>query len=247
MPTIAEAPVLQRNPTVAAQLIALWSLPVFALVFAVAFLALPGFHPPMSPQASADQVAQFYREHTAMIRFSMITYNLCGIMLVPFFTVIVVQMKRMATPSQVLAYCYLTAVVSGATLFALADLFWLIAAFRPERSPDLTMLLNDMAWITFTAPVGMLIVQNLCLALAVYLDAGPAPVFPRWIAPLNIVIAAAMAPAAGAAAWRCGPLAWDGAVSFWGRLATFGGYLAVMFAVTLAAVRREAEEQRMPQ
>ena len=46
-------------------------------------------------------------------------------------------MKRMATQSHVFAYCYLSAAVSGATLFALADLFWLIAAFRPDRDPAL--------------------------------------------------------------------------------------------------------------
>ena len=44
-------------------------------------------------------------------------------MLIPFFMVIVVQMKRMATQSHVFAYCYLTAAVSGATIFALADIF----------------------------------------------------------------------------------------------------------------------------
>ena len=106
-------------------------------------------------------------------------------MLIPFFMVIVYQMKRMATPSQVLAYCYLSAAASGVALFALADLFWLIAAFRPERDPQLVLLLNDMAWIAFTAPVGMIIAQNLCLALAIYLDARPEPILPALGGPLQ--------------------------------------------------------------
>ena len=93
----------------------------------------------------------------------MITFNLCGIMLLPLFMVIVVQMKRMATQSHVFAYCYLTAAVSGATLFALADIFYLVAAFRPDRNPELVMLLNDMAWIIFIAPVGALVAMNLLL------------------------------------------------------------------------------------
>ena len=59
-------------------------------------------------------------------------------MLIPFFMVIVVQMKRMATQSHVFAYCYLTAAVSGATIFALANIFFLVAAFRPDRNPELT-------------------------------------------------------------------------------------------------------------
>jgi hypothetical protein len=94
-----------------AQLLCLWSVPVFGAALVVAFLAFPGFFPPMSPQMTADQVASFYGQHTAMIRFSMIVFNLCGIMLAPFFAVIVVQVMRMRTPSHVLAFCYLTTVV----------------------------------------------------------------------------------------------------------------------------------------
>ena len=87
-------------------------------------------------------------------------------MIVPFFTVIVVQMKRMTTQSGVFAWCYLTAVISGATFFALSNIFFLVAAFRPERDPALIQLLNDLAWIVFTAPVGMLLTQFVLLALA---------------------------------------------------------------------------------
>ncbi|MFY1621343.1 hypothetical protein, partial [Micromonospora sp. WMMD736] len=209
---------------------------------AVAFVAFPGFFPPMSPESSADAVAEFYRQHTAMIRFSMITFNLCAIMLIPFFMVIVVQMKRMATPSHVLAYSYLAAVTTGATLFAIADIFWLVAAFRPERDAELILLLNDMAWLIFIAPVGMIVVQNLCLALAVLLDNQPVPVFPRWVAYFSVATAAAMAPAACAVIVRTGPLAWDGAISFWLRLGAFCLYLAVMFVVVRAAIARQAAE-----
>jgi hypothetical protein len=148
---LAEAEDLPKTANIKTQLISLWTAPVFGVVLLIAFLAFPGFFPPMSPDMTAEQVARFYSDHTAMIRFSMITFNLCGVMLLPFFMVIVIQMKRMATQSHIFAYCYLTAAVSGATLFALADIFYLTAAFRPDRSPELVMLLNDMAWMIFIA------------------------------------------------------------------------------------------------
>ncbi len=228
---------------VRAQWISLWMTPFFGALLLIAFLAFPGFFPPMSPGMSAGEVAAFYTENSAMIRFSMITFNLCGILLIPFFMVIVVQIKRMATPSTVLAYCYLSAAATGATVFAVADVFWLVAAYRPERDPQLTMMLNDMAWLMFTAPVGMLVVQNLVLALAVYLDARDAPVFPRWVAPFSLVAAAAMTPAACAVIFRTGPLAWDGAVSFWLKIGTFSVYLAVMFVVVRAAIKEQARSE----
>lgn len=226
-----------------AQRLSLWMTPVVGVVFLVAFVAFPGFWPPMSPNLTADQVAAFFAEHTTMIRFSMIIFDLFGIMLVPFFMLIVVQMKRMATPSPVFAYCYLSGVVSGAALFAIADLLWLIAAFRPDRDPDLILLLNDLAWIVFTAPVGMLVAQNVCLALAVYLDARPTPVFPRWVGHVSLLTAAAMVPAAGAAVVRSGPLAWDGALSFWLKLGSFSAFLIVMFFVVRSAINRQAADE----
>jgi hypothetical protein len=225
-----------------AQWISLWLAAIFGAVLLVALVLFPGFFPPMSPELSAQRVAAFYADHTTMIRTSMIILNFCGVMLVPFFMVIVYQMKRMATPTQVLAYCYLSATASGVTLFAASNLFWLIAAFRPERDPQLIVLLNDLAWITFIAPVGMIVAQNLCLGLAVLLDARPTPVFPRWVAPFSFAMALLMVPSAGAAVFRTGPLAWNGAISFWLRNSAYGAFLVVMFFVVRAAIRREGAD-----
>jgi hypothetical protein len=233
-----------RSADVTTQSVSLWAALAAAAMLLVAFVAFPGFFPPMSPTLPAEEVAAFYRDNAAMIRFSMITFNLCAIMLLPLFLVIVVQMKRMAGQSHVLAYCYLTAVVSGATIFALADIFYLVAAFRPDRGPELVQLLNDMAWIIFIAPVGMLVAQNLLLALAVYFDSGPRPVFPRWVGHYSLFTAVAMAPAAAAAVVTTGPLAWDGVVSFWLRNGAFAAFVVVMFFVLRAVLRRQAAEER---
>ncbi len=243
MQILAEAEDLPKTANIKTQLISLWTVPVFGAVYVIAFIAFPGFLPPMSPGLTAEQVATFYQEHTAAIRFSMVTYDLLGVMLIPFFMVIVVQMKRMATQSHVFAYCYLTAAVSGATIFALANIFYLVAAFRPDRNPELTMLLNDMAWITFIAPVGMIVGQNLLLGLAVYFDKGPNPVFPRWVGHFSVATALAIAPAAMAAIVKTGPLAWDGLLSFWLRNGAYAAFLIVMFFVVRAALQRQAVEE----
>ena len=243
MQILAEAEDLPKTANIKTQLISLWTAPVFGVVLLIAFLAFPGFFPPMSPDMTADQVAKFYTDNAAMIRFSMITFNLCAIMLLPMFMVIVVQMKRMATQSHVFAYCFLTAAVSGATIFALADIFYLVAAFRPDRNPELVQLLNDMAWMIFIAPVGMVVAQLLLLALAIYFDNGPNPVFPRWVGHYAAATALAMAPAAGAAVFRTGALAWDGAVSFWLRNGAFALFVVVMFFVLRAALHRQAVEE----
>ncbi|MET0900397.1 MAG: hypothetical protein ABWY45_20985 [Mycobacterium sp.] len=236
-----EVGVVQVNTR--AQWISLWLTAFFGAILLGAFAAFPGFWPPMSPELSAQEVAAFYAENSAMIRFSMITFNLCAIMLVPFFMTIVVQMKRMKTPSHVFAYSYLAAVATGSTLFAIADIFWLVAAFRPERDPELTLLLNDMAWLIFIAPVGMIVVQNLSLALGIYFDARTQPVFPRWVAHLAILAAAVMTPAVCAVIFTSGPLAWNGVISFWCRLGAFALFLVVMFVALRRAIRQQETEQ----
>lgn len=229
-----------RAGNIKAQWVSLWTGPVVGLVLLVAAVAFPGFRPPMSPTMPADQVASFYADHTSWIRFSQATFNLCGILILPFFMVIVVQMKRMKNQSHVFAYCYLTAVVSGATIFALSNIFFLVAAFRPDRSPDLIMLLNDLAWIVLIAPVGMVVSQFVLLALAVYFDDRTDPVFPRWVGHFSLITAAAMVPAAGAAVFRTGPLAWDGLLSFWLRNGAFAVFVIVMFFVLRTTLHRQA-------
>jgi len=242
---LEEAQDTPRAGNIKAQWVSLWTGPVVGVVLLVAALAFPGFRPPMSPTMPADQVASFYADHTSWIRFSQATFNLCGILILPFFTVIVVQMKRMKNQSHVFAYCYLTAVVSGATIFALSNIFFLVAAFRPDRSPDLIMLLNDLAWIVLIAPVGMVVSQFVLLALAVYFDDRTDPVFPRWVGHFSLITAAAMVPAAGAAVFHTGPLAWDGLLSFWLRNGAFAVFVIVMFFVLRSALHRQAVADRV--
>ena len=61
---------------------------------------------------------------------------------------------------------YVVANESTASNGGIADLFWLLAAYRPERPPELTQMFNDLAWVSFTGQVGFLIAQCVFLALA---------------------------------------------------------------------------------
>lgn len=242
MQFLEQAQDLPKAGNIKAQWVSLWTGPVVGVILLAAALAFPGFWPPMSPTMTAGQVASFYADHTAWIRLSQVTFNLCGIMIVPLLMVIVVQMKRMKGQSHVFAYCFLTAVVSGATIFALSNIFFLVAAFRPGRDPELIQLLNDLAWVVLIAPVGMVVSQFVLLALAVYFDSRTDPVFPTWVGHFCIVIAAAMVPAAGAAVFQTGPLAWDGLWSFWVRNGAYVAFVLVMFFVLRRAVYRQAVE-----
>lgn len=225
------------------QRILLWTAPPAAILFALAFLVFPVFSPPLSPTLTPDEVAAFFRDHTTGILGVVILCNLIAGSLVPLFAVIAVQISRTATSSSVFSYAYVICVGVGTTAFILADYCWGVAAFRPDRDPQLISLLNDMAWFFFIAPVGTIVVQNLCFAVSIYLDERADPVFPRWVAHFNVVTAILLVPGAFSVLFTTGPLAWDGTATFTLRIAVLASYLVVMFPVLLRVVNRQGSEQ----
>jgi hypothetical protein len=225
------------------QRILLWTAPPAVALFALAYFLFPVFSPPLAPTLTPEQVGAFFRDNTTGILGVAILCNLIACALVPLFAVTAVQISRAATSSTVLTYAYIICVGVGTTAFILADYCWGMAAFRPDRDPQLTSLLNDMAWFFFIAPVGTIMVQNLCFALSVYLDGRSEPVFPRWVAHFNVATVALLAPSAFSILYKTGPLAWNGALSFTLRLTTFAIYIVVMFAALLRAVNSQGAEQ----
>jgi hypothetical protein len=206
--------------------------------------AVPRLRPPDVACADGDEVAAFYRdpENLSRIRTSMILFNWFSVGLIPLLALLVLQIRRMAHRTPIFSYALIACAAGGPTIFLLADLFWLLAAFRPERDPQLTLLLNDLAWITFATQVGFLIAQSVILALAIYLDRQARPVFQPWVAHFNLLIAAAMLPAAFAGLALEGPIAWDGVLTFWVRNFAVGLWIAVMGVVLGRAVQRQRAE-----
>lgn len=228
------------------ELILLWTLPAALILWIASFFLFPGFNPPMSPTMPAEQVAAFYRDpvHIAQIRSSMILFNWFGVCLVPILALIVLQIRRMAHRTPIFSYAMLGCAAGGPTLFLVADVCWLLAAFRPERSPELTQLLNDLAWITFTILVPFFIGQCVILALAIFFDDQPRPVFSRWVAYFNLAVGAALVPASFVGVSLTGPLAWDGLLSFWVKNIAIAVWIVVMGVVLGQAIYRERAENR---
>ncbi|HZQ30400.1 MAG TPA: hypothetical protein VFB19_01540 [Mycobacterium sp.] len=227
------------------ELILFWTLPAAAIIWISAFFLFPGFIPPMSPTMSANQVAEFYRDpqNLPRIRYSMILFNWFCVCLIPILMLIVMQMRRMALRTPILAYCMLACAAGGPVIFLLADLFWLLAAFRPERAPELTQMFNDLAWVTFTVQVPYLIMQSLLIALAIYWDRQPHKVFKPWVAYFNLAIAAALAPAAFTGLALHGVMAWDGLLPFWVKNIAIGLWIIVMGLVLGQAIRHQRAEE----
>ncbi|MBO0863777.1 MAG: hypothetical protein J2P16_01735 [Mycobacterium sp.] len=229
------------------ELILFWTLPAMALIWISAFFLFPGFVHPMSPTMSAEEVATFYRNpaNLSRIRYSMILFNWFCVCLIPVLMLLVMQMRRMAHRTPILSYCMIACAAGGPTIFLIANLFWLLAAFRPERAPELTQLFNDLAWVTFTIQVPYLIAQSVLLALAIYWDRQPRPIFRPWVAHFNLLVAVALAPAAFTGLALGGPMAWDGLLPFWVKNIAIAIWIVVMGVVLGQAIRRQRVEDEI--
>ncbi|WP_273733661.1 hypothetical protein [Mycolicibacterium septicum] len=228
------------------ELILLGTLPVVAIIWISAFFLFPGFVHPMSPNLSAEQVASFYQDETARIRYSMILFNWFGVGLIPIVILLAMQVRRMAHRTPILSYSLIAAAGGPPALFLIANMFWLLGSFRPDRAPELTQVLNDLAWLTFTLLVPYLIAQCLLLALAIYWDQQERPVFKPWVAYFNLVIAAALVPATFTALSFDGPFAWDGALSFWLKNIAIAVWILVMGVVLAQAIKQQRAQDQVP-
>jgi hypothetical protein len=231
------------------EIVMFWTLPVLAVIWISAFFLFPGFTHPMSPSMSAAQVAAFYRDpgNLSRIRSSMILFNWFAPALIPLLMLIVMQVRRMAHRTPILSYCLVACSAGGPAIFLVADLFWLLAAFQPARDPQLTVMFNDLAWMTFTTAVPFLIAQSLFIALAIYLDHPDRLVFRRWVAIFNIVIAAALVPAAFTGLSLSGPMAWNGLLPFWCKNIAIAAWIVVMGAVLGRNIYRQRAEENAQQ
>jgi hypothetical protein len=227
------------------ELILLWTLPVVVLIWVSAFFLFPGFLHPMSPTMSAEEVAAFYQDETARIRYSMILFNWFGVGLIPIVVLLAMQIRRMAFRTPILTYCLISCAAGPPCLFLIADMFWLLGAFRPDRAPELTQLFNDLAWITFSVLSPWLIAQCLLVALAIFWDRQERTVFRSWVAYFNLLIAAALAPAAFTALASDGPLAWDGLLSFWVKNIAIAVWIVVMGGVLAQTIRQQRALERV--
>ena len=216
-----------------------WALAAVAIIWIAAFFLFPGFLPPMSPTASPARVAAFYAEHTSRVRYSMILLNWFCVALIPILMLIVERMRLMAHRTPILRYCVIGVAAAAPIAFLTSTIFWLLAAFRPYRAPDLTQLYNDLAWITFSCGVPFLVALCLFVAVAIYLDQQAKPVFPRWVGHFNVVTALLLVPAGFAGVTLSGVFAWNGFLSFWVRNIAIAVWLIVMAVALGQAIGRD--------
>ncbi|MCD2194556.1 hypothetical protein LQ327_14380 [Actinomycetospora endophytica] len=211
---------------------------VAVLLFFGAF-ALAGFIPPVSPSLTAEQITAHYREHTFGMGLGGLAMMLSGMFYAPFTAVISTQMQRIPGVHRTVHYTRLVAGAFACVTFTLPGMLLVVASFRPERAPDLTLLLNDLAWILLVLPWPPFFAQNGAFAFAIMTDRREVPLFPRWVAYFNVWAPISFSPSILLPFFRSGPFAWNGLFVVWIPAVVFVAQFVVNAAVLFTAIRQE--------
>ncbi len=223
------------------QRLCVWGGPFYAVCLGIGLLTA-GFVPPPSPELPADEIAAIYRENANLIRSGMILGLTGTVGFVTLVGAISVQLRRIRGISRLAPYLQLGAGSIGVLTVMFPVMIFAIAAFRPEREPALTQLLNDIGWLIIIPAFPAFIAQFAAIAFATLQDTSPVPVFPRWAAYFNVWIALLFVPGGIAYFFRTGPFAWNGLLAFWVAAGAFFVWLVVMSWLMLKAIGNDTSE-----
>lgn len=224
------------------QRVGAWCGTVMLVLYGACFSGVAGMFPPLSPVASADDIAAFYADNKILVRLGVAGCMLTAVIALPFLATVVLRIRRIEGQWGMLSMTQLFA----ATIFVPALLFpFLImaaAAFRPETRPaEITLALNDVFWLMFIGIVGTIVVQNITLAVASFVDGSD---FPRWYGYFNLWVALLSLPGCVVVVFNDGPLAWHGVFAFYipGLALTLW-----VFTTTYVLLRAISAQQRSAQ
>lgn len=225
------------------RLLCAWS-GLITLAFMFLGLVVAGWLPVPSPDMSKAEVVEMYLAKTDKIRFFAVMNLVAAGWSVMWVAAISSQLRRIESGrSPMWTYMQLAAGTCGSFLFACQALPWTVAAFRPERAPEITQMLNDMGFLWFLMPVPFVIAGMFAIAACILEDKSREPVYPRWVAYLNLWLILIWPVAVWTTYAKTGPLAWDGLFVWWIPVVDYTIWSAVMSWATARAMTRQHTEE----
>jgi hypothetical protein len=218
-----------------------WCGVAFLAFYIVGLWLMSGFVPAHKPTASADAIALIYRSNTNGIRMGMLFVMIAAALYLPWTVTLSALIRTMEGEATFLSQCQLLGGLASSFFFVLPALIWQVAAFRPERSPELILMLNDAGWILTVTPVPPFLVQFLPLVTAIFINRNKPDVFPRWMGFASLWACVLYSPAVVAYFLKTGPFAWNGLFSFWIPLSIFVVWELFLYAMAGLFISRHAQ------
>jgi len=227
-----------------AQRLCLLAGPLTLIGFAVGAIPIGHFVPPfIAPGDTAAQVAAMYVAHATRIRWGAMIAMISLSMLAPWGIAVAVQTRRFGGRSHTLCYVQIACAAISTTIIVFMCMFWAIPAFRPgDVPPDVVRALNDIAYFLIVWPYFPFTIWVLSVGLAVLLDPGKDPVFPRWVGYFSMWNAISYLPAGFMTFFHHGPIAWNGVLALYIPLASFFTWMVIVTFYGFRNLRRPGED-----
>ena len=214
------------------------------------FFMLSKVQPPLDPQSTADQVKEWMIDNRAGILWTTV---ICSFVIpLEYFFVVTTswQMRRIERGWGVLTMNQVLMGVVAPIGFFYPMFILSAAAYRvEERSPEILQLMTDIFYFSYVGFAFIFCLQCVCLGWATLIDKRTEPVFPRWFAYVNFMLAIVLAPGAFIYLFKDGPLAWNGLFAFWLPCLAYAVWKISTPLLLLKAVdseEQEAAENQLP-
>lgn len=231
----------QLNASIPAQRAMIWLSIILLILFAISLVALLRFFPPPPAYLSAEEVAALYRAHSVRMKIGAMLGMTSGGCLIPLSLVISIQMARLEKGIPIWALLQGLTGVVGSAFFWLPMLIFATAAFTPERSPQLTLILHEFGWLAFITPLALFPLQLIGVIVVSFTkdEEDQHSAFPRWIGYLSAwnFVQAFGGPIA--VLFKKGIFAWHGLLPFYLPFAVFSLWIPAMSYTVLRALRQQ--------
>ena len=221
------------------QLFGAWCAIAYLVLLFVGWGGVAGFLPPTHPMDDAGQIAQLYDSDFTRIRIGMVIVMFAALVFVPFVAVMAQYISRVEGGPGVLTYSFLLGGAGNMVLTFYPAIWWLTAAFRPERADELIQLMNDLAWLQFLGGITLYLAMPLAVTVAALADRSERPAFPRWCGYANAFVAIAILPDQLLFFFDEGPFAWNGLFGVWLPVVFFCSFFIINFVAIRQTILRE--------
>ncbi|WP_228032096.1 hypothetical protein [Mycolicibacterium sp. P9-22] len=195
---------------------------------------------PLGSSSTTAEVVGFYANDTRVL-FGLVIAQLGICLVFPLIGLIGYYMLRIEGRHPILTFIQLVTGAATGILLFLPMLLMAVIAFRPDRNPELTVTLNDLAWLVFITPIAPFIIQNIVIGTAILRD--KRGILPRWLGYTNFWIAAMFLPDPLAYFFHSGPFSWRGVFVFWLALTAYSVFLIVMGVVLRSAALKADDDE----
>ena len=222
------------------QMFGAWCGVGYIVAILVGWAVAAGFFPPHSPSASATDIAAIFQTDYTRIRIGMVMVMFSALIFIPFAALFAQYIAKVEGRIGILTISATLGAAGNMMLTFYPAIWWLTAAFRPDRPIELIYLMNDMSWLQFIGGVSIYLAMPLSLMVAAFCDTSATPVFPRWSAFATLFLVVIGLPDQLLFFFHTGPFSWMGIFGLYVPVGSF----CVWFFLVVHLLRQEILRER---